>query len=83
MTLAIKKGIYKHYKNKLYEVLGISIHSETLEELVLYKALYNDTEFWEWALWVRPKEMFFENIVIDGIEKPRFEYIWDKKHEDI
>ena len=79
----MKKGIYKHYKNKLYEVLGLVRHSESLEELVLYKALYNSKEFWENSLWVRPKEMFFENVVIDWEEKARFEYVWDKKYENI
>jgi len=57
-------------------VLEIARHSETLEELVVYRALYNSPEFWENKLWVRPRDMFFENVVIDGVEQPRFEYIW-------
>lgn len=74
--MKLKLWKYKHYKNKLYEVVWIATHSETLEELVVYKALYNSEDFWENALWVRPKKMFCENIMIDWIEKPRFEYIW-------
>ena len=73
--MEIKKGIYEHYKGKKYEVLGIVRHSETLEELVLYKALYESEDFGKDALWARPKEMFFENVIIDGEEKPRFKFI--------
>ncbi len=67
----------------MYEVLWTARHSETLEELVLYKALYNDPEFWENSNWVRPKEMFFEDIEINWKTVPRFEYMWDKKYADI
>jgi hypothetical protein len=70
----IQLGIYKHYKGKLYEVIGAARHSETLEELVVYKALY-ETEFGKDALWVRPKRMFFENVQINGQTVPRFEFI--------
>ena len=67
----IKLGIYKHSKKGyLYEVIGLSRHSETLEEYVVYKQLY-DT----YALWHRPLKMFFENVEIDGKEVPRFEYL--------
>lgn len=66
---------YKHYKNKLYEVVWVAKYSETLEELVVYKALYNSEEFWENALRVRPKAMFLENVEIDGKVVPRFEFI--------
>jgi hypothetical protein len=71
-------GIYKHYTGLEYEVIGVANHSETLEKLVVYKALYNTKEFGENALWVRPYRMFFENIVIDGKEVPRFELIQEK-----
>lgn len=65
-------GKYKHYKGKEYELLGIAKHSETLEEMAVYKALYqNEGE----NLWVRPKTMFFEKIIVDGKEKYRFEKI--------
>lgn len=66
------QGIYRHYKGKKYRVLGIARHSETLEELVVYQALY-ESKFGLGAVWVRPKEMFFEKIMIDGKEVPRFE----------
>ncbi len=72
----LKLGKYKHYKDKIYEVIGIVHHSETLEEMVLYKALYEST-FGKDALWVRPKEMFLENVEINGEEVSRFEYIGD------
>jgi len=64
----LKKGKYRHYKGKEYEVIDIVRHSETLEELVLYKQLYGDG-----SLWVRPKAMFFEQIELNGQEIPRFE----------
>lgn len=50
-------------------------HSETLEELVLYRALYESKEFGKDVLWVRPKAMFLENVLIDGVEVPRFKYV--------
>lgn len=67
----MKIGIYRHYKGNLYEVIDIAKHSETLEELVLYKALYENLES---KLWVRPKKMFFEVININGKEISRFKY---------
>lgn len=64
-------GTYQHYKNKLYEVIGVARHSETLEELVLYRALY-ETEFGKETVFARPKEMFFEHVVVNGKSIPRF-----------
>ena len=75
----MKLWIYKHYKWNLYEVLYIAKHTETLEELVVYKALYNSAEFWNNAIWIRPKDMFQENVEINWVVSPRFTYIWDKK----
>ncbi len=66
----IKLGKYKHYKGNEYEVIGVAKHSETMEELVVYKALYG-----EQLLWVRPAGMFEEEVEIDGKKVPRFEYI--------
>ena len=60
-------GSYTHYKGLPYEVLGVVRHSETLEPLVLYRA-----EYGERGLWVRPFEMFIEEVVIDGVKQPRF-----------
>lgn len=72
-----KPGKYMHYKNKPYEVIGVARHSETLEELVVYRALY-ETEFGKSSLWVRPKEMFMGDVTVDGETIPRFRYIPDK-----
>lgn len=69
----MKPGKYKHYKGKEYEVLGVAKHSETLEELVVYRALYD-----EGGLWVRPLEMFAEEVEVNGKKVPRFEYIKDE-----
>lgn len=68
----INPGIYRHYKGKLYEVIGLVRHSETLEEMILYKALYNG-KFGKNSLWVRPARMFSEMVEIDGKQVPRFE----------
>lgn len=64
---AIPLGRYRHYKGGEYEVVGVVRHSETLEPLVLYRPLYNDS-----GLWVRPFAMFVESIEIDHQQKPRF-----------
>ncbi len=68
----LELGLYKHYKGNLYEVIGIARHSESLEELVVYKATYQKEGE---NLWVRPLAMFIETVVIDGVEKKRFEKI--------
>ena len=70
----LKPGRYKHYKGNLYEVIGLAHHSETMEELVVYKALY-ETSFGKDSLWIRPKSMFMEKIIVDGHEKERFKYV--------
>jgi len=66
----IKLGKYKHYKGKEYEVVGQARHSETLEDLVVYRALYGDFD-----LWVRPLKMFNEEVEVEGKKVLRFEYI--------
>ncbi len=69
----IEPGTYTHYKGKQYEVLGLARHSETLEELVVYRALYESADFGEDALWVRPAKMFSETVTLaDGIQVARF-----------
>ncbi len=68
----LKLGKYKHYKGKEYEVIGIARHSETLEELVVYKALYQPEGD---NLWVRPLKMFMEEVEIEGKKIPRFEFL--------
>ncbi len=70
----IKPGIYEHYKKHRYQVLGVVIHSETLEELVLYKALYGKK-----LTWIRPLNMFFEEVEVGGVKQPRFKLIKETK----
>ncbi|GAB4146510.1 MAG: hypothetical protein Fur0041_20820 [Bacteroidia bacterium] len=71
----IKKGIYRHYKGGEYEVLGEAVHSETLQKMVIYKALYKSPDFPVGTWWVRPADMFSEWIEIGGKSLPRFEWI--------
>ncbi len=63
----IQPGRYRHYKGKDYEVLGVARHSETEEEFVVYRQLYG-----EGGLWIRPKAMFVESVLVGGVEMPRF-----------
>jgi hypothetical protein len=67
---ATPPGRYRHHKGLEYEVLGAVRHSETLEPLVLYRALYG-----EGGLWVRPHAMFFESVQVDGRRQPRFAFL--------
>ena len=67
---SIKPGRYRHFKGKEYEVLGVARHSETEEELVVYRALYGD-----FGLWVRPVNMWNEAVERDGKTFRRFTYI--------
>ena len=67
---SIPTGRYRHYKGNEYTVLGVTRHSESLEELVLYRQEYGDH-----GLWVRPKEMFSETVTVDGQDVPRFQYL--------
>lgn len=71
----VKLGKYQHYKGKFYRVIGVARHSETLEELVVYQALYESKEFGKNALWIRPKKMFLEKVVVEGKEVPRFKFV--------
>jgi|TARA_B110000967_G_scaffold14666_1_gene14022 hypothetical protein len=68
--VTIAKGIYKHYKGNLYQVIEVATHSETGEELVVYRTLYGD-----YSMWVRPLDMFQERVEIDGREVPRFSFV--------
>ena len=60
-------GLYRHYKGNLYEVVDTVRHSETLEPLTLYRALYGER-----GLWMRPAAMFMEEVEVNGIQQPRF-----------
>lgn len=68
-----RPGLYRHYKGLLYEVLGTARHSETLEPMTLYRALYGER-----GLWVRPAAMFAEEVVIDGVRQPRFAWVSER-----
>lgn len=70
MTQPLKPGRYRHYKGKDYEVIGVARHSETEEELVVYRPLYGDQ-----GLWVRPLSMFRETVEVAGESVPRFSYL--------
>ncbi|HOI18519.1 MAG TPA: DUF1653 domain-containing protein [Candidatus Woesearchaeota archaeon] len=74
-TKDVKTGIYKHYKGNFYAVLGVGRNSETLEEYVVYMALYESKDFGKNAIWIRPKEMFLETVVYQDKNLPRFEFI--------
>jgi hypothetical protein len=70
-------GTYRHYKQHLYEVIGTAIHSESCEELVLYRSIKGSDEYPAGTLWVRPYKMFFETVLLDGKSVPRFEKMSD------
>lgn len=71
----VKLGTYRHYKGTLVEVLGVANHSETLEQLVVYKKLEAHQGFPAGTLWVRPLKMFLENVVVGGTTVPRFAFV--------
>lgn len=68
--MSLAKGIYKHYKGNLYEVVDVARHSETEQEHVVYRTLYGD-----FSLWVRPLELFIEDVQVDGEQRPRFAFV--------
>lgn len=70
--MELKKGKYRHFKGKEYELLEIATHSETLEQMVVYRALYGDR-----GIWVRPAGLWSETVEKDGYIGPRFQYIGD------
>ncbi len=73
MSSPFRIGRYRHYKGNEYIAIGVAKHSETLEELVVYRP-----EYGERGLWVRPRAMFEERIVVDGKSVARFEYIGEE-----
>lgn len=68
--MSVKIGIYEHYKGKKYRVLGVGQHSETEDSYVVYQTLYGD-----FGLWLRPLEMFTEEVEVDGQKRPRFKFV--------
>ena len=71
----VKLGTYRHYKGNLYEVTGLAKHSETLEDMVIYKALYGDC-----GTWVHPLSMWENLIEADGKSVKRFEKVMELEH---
>jgi hypothetical protein len=72
----MKLGRYRHYKGKEYEVMGMAYHSETLEEMVIYRPLYKPKdEFKDGYFWVRPVKMFEEMVEWKGKKVKRFEFV--------
>lgn len=65
-----KKGIYKHYKENEYQLLYVATHSETMEKMVVYRALYG-----EFGIWVRPASMWNEDVLVDGKTVKRFAFV--------
>ncbi len=68
--MQLQPGLYRHYKGHEYRVFGVAQHSEEQQQVVVYQALYGD-----YGLWVRPLEMFCEEVVVDGKTLPRFALI--------
>ncbi len=76
--MQIRPGHYRHYKGPLYRVLAAARHSETEEWMVVYQALYGD-----YGLWVRPATMFTGSVSVDGVERPRFEFVHESAGFDV
>jgi len=75
----LQPGLYRHYKGGTYQVIGVARHSETDEQLVVYRCVYDN-----YSLWVRPLAMFLETVLVDGRTVPRFEmYATEPKSEHL
>lgn len=77
-TKEIKPGKYRHYKGKDYEVFDVATHSEDESVYVVYRPLYGDR-----ALWVRPFDMFVEEVDVDGVKRPRFAYVGEVPEDEL
>jgi hypothetical protein len=71
----IKPGIYQHYKGNFYLVLGVAHHSENLSKMVVYMGLYDSPEFGKNPIWVRPYELFIDEVKWQGKKVQRFKFI--------
>ena len=67
-------GVYEHYKGKRYKVIALGRDSDTLEDVVIYEGQYDSEEFGNNPVWVRPVVEFVEQVVVGGVEQPRFAY---------
>lgn len=74
----LRSGIYKHYKGPRYLVLEVAKHSETDEELVVYRCLYG-----KYDLWVRPLELFTESVIVNDEPVARFEYVGEMTDDEL
>ena len=70
MNASVKLGRYRHFKGNEYEVIAVAKYSETLEPMVVYRALYGDG-----GIWVRPLSMWNETVELDGVKQKRFIYV--------
>ncbi|MGN1015522.1 MAG: DUF1653 domain-containing protein [Faecousia sp.] len=75
--MELKPGIYRHFKGNRYELIGVAKHSETLEPMVVYRALYAER-----GLWVRPAAMWTETVDRDGYRGPRFAYVGEAENDE-
>ena len=75
--MELKPEIYRHFKGNRYELIGVAKHSETLEPMVVYRALYGER-----GLWVRPAAMWSENVDRDGYHGPRFVYLGEGENAE-
>lgn len=73
MNHELRKGVYEHFKGKRYELLDVGKDSESLEEVVIYKALYGDGQ-----IWIRPLKMFLGKVELNGKKVPRFKFVGEK-----
>lgn len=73
----LPRGVYQHYKGNQYEVLGVGRHSETHEEMVIYRALYGSHD-----LWIRPLSLFVNEVTWEGKTMPRFALVLSKDNAD-
>lgn len=71
--MEIQRGTYRHFKGGEYHVIGVATHSETGVQMVIYQALYGDH-----ALWARPAAMWFQTVMYQGRQVPRFTYIGEE-----
>lgn len=69
----LKPGVYRHFKGNMYRLLYVARHSETLEDMVVYQALYGER-----GIWVRPAAMWSERVVRDGYDGPRFSWVGEE-----
>jgi len=73
--MRLKKGIYQHFKGKRYELIGVGRDCETLEEVVIYRGLYDDPDYGKNPIWVRPKTSFLQKVKVGKRLVPRFKFV--------